>query len=73
MSDSIQKIAQNVAIYNFTQPTYEQVISDTIDLFKYLKGNPSDTNNDTHKAIKSLFWELVMRTADANSFSSIKN
>lgn len=65
---SIIKVAQSVASYEFGGANYEQVCDDLIEIATYLKQNKSDPSNDIHKAVRSLFWNIVMRVAEDNSF-----
>lgn len=65
---SILHIVQRVSTYNFVQPEYTQLIEDAVDLLNYLKENPSSTNEQNHRAIRGLFWDVVMRIANYNCF-----
>lgn len=67
---SLIHIVQRISTYNFVQPEYHQLVEDTIDLLNYLKDNPSSESEQNHKAMKGLFWEVVMRVANFNSFQS---
>ena len=67
---SLIPIVQRVSTYNFVQPEYHQVIDDTIDFLRYLKENPSSENEHNHRAIKGMFWEVIMRIANFNSFQA---
>lgn len=65
---SIIKVAQSVASYEFGGASYEQVCDDLIELATYLKQNKSQPSSDIHKAVRSLYWNIVMRLAEENSF-----
>lgn len=65
---SLIRIVQRVSTYNFIPPEYHQLMDDTIDLFNYLKENPSSENEQNHRAMKNMFWDIVMRIANYNSF-----
>ena len=67
---SLLHIVQRVSTYNFFQPEYTQVIEDTIDLLNFLKENPSGENDQNHRAMKGMFWDVIMRIANYNSFQS---
>lgn len=69
---SLRNIVQRISTYNFFQPEYQDVMDDAIELFKYLKENPSAESEVSHKGMKSLFWEVIMRIANYNSFQGNK-
>lgn len=65
---SLIRIVQRVSTYNFVQPEYKQIMDDAIDLLNYLKENPSSENEGNHRAMKAMFWDVIMRIANYNSF-----
>lgn len=65
---SIIRVAQSVASYEFGGVTYNQLCDDMIEMVTYLKMNKSSPNSEIHKAVKSVYWNIVMRLADENSF-----
>lgn len=65
---SLLHIVQRISTYNFFPPEYSQIIEDAIDLLGYLKENPSSENEENHRAMKGMFWEVIMRIANYNSF-----
>ena len=67
---SLLHIVQRISTYSFVQPEYTQLIEDMVDLLNYLKENPSSETEQNHKAMKNLFWDVVMRIANCNSFQS---
>lgn len=67
---SLLNLVQRTATYNFFEPDYNQLMDDAIDLLKYLKENPANENESTHRAMKGLFWEVIMRVANINQFQS---
>lgn len=68
----IAQIAGRVGSYKFVNPDYKTLIQDTIELLEYLKENPSKDTEVTFRPTKSLFWELVMRIAESNMFTTHK-
>lgn len=69
---SLISIAQKASTFQFIEPDYEEVIDVAIDLLKYLKENPSSELENTHRALKNLFWDVIMRIASINSFTTQK-
>lgn len=67
---SLLNLVQRTATYNFFEPDYNQLMDDAIDLLKYLKENPANEKESTHRAMKGLFWEVIMRVANINQFQS---
>lgn len=67
---SLVNIVQRISTYSFFEPDYKQLIEDAIDLLNYLKENTANENESNHKAMKGLFWEVIMRIATINQFQS---
>lgn len=67
---SLKNIVQRTSTYAFFEPEYTQVIDDATDLLSYLKDNISNESDPNHKAMKNLFWEVIMRIANFNQFQS---
>ena len=62
-------ISQRVASFPFVDPTYEEVIDLCGELLKYLKTHAQQTDSNTFKPVRSIFWELTMRIASVNQFT----
>ena len=68
---SLLSIARKASTFQFAEPEYDQVIEVTIELLNYLKENPS-SESCHHRPLKNLFWDVIMRIARINNFSSQK-
>ena len=67
---SLLNIVPRISMYSFIEPDYNQLIDDSIDLLRYLKENPSNESNQNHRAMKGLFWDVIIRIVNINQFQS---
>lgn len=69
---SLIPIVQKISTFQFVEPSYEEVVEAGLELLAYLKENPSNAFANNHLPLKNLYWDVIMRIARTNEFTSQK-